>query len=455
MIHVFVGPTVPAARVRDLRPRAQVHPPVVHGDLLRLDTRPGDVIVIIDGGYHQRPSIRHKEILLLLANGIAVIGCSSMGALRAAELAPYGMVGHGMVFEMYRREVIDGDDEVAVLHGEGPDYRPFSEPLVNMRHALAMARCAGIVTADEKTAILMHARRLPYTTRSWRALAFELERVDPPAYRAVRRVQALVEGAPELADVKAHDAVETLSHLDELLALRDHGTPSWAQPADWKHRYLFEWEANFLGCVVSGVRVDFGSVIRYRQLYDTEFPRRWARFVLRRIARGDPGGSDDELLAAATAVAADNGLDGASLTSAQLDEWVLGTERDLPPQELLRLVLVRSYRPARGIYDLLTGEPDLVRDEPTRQVVAESQVINSSIAGWAPRRSANHIKESVLRDHLAHAWRLSSNGARDLTAAARDRGFASAAEAIAACRPFFLWHYLSAVAPTGRAGAGR
>ena len=39
-----------------------------------------------------------------------------MGALRAAELAPFGMIGIGTIFEAYRDGIYTDDDEVALLH---------------------------------------------------------------------------------------------------------------------------------------------------------------------------------------------------------------------------------------------------------------------------------------------------------------------------------------------------
>ena len=80
-------------------------------------------------------------------------GSSSMGALRAAELWPYGMRGVGEVFRLYRDLVVTGDDEVAVIHCSADDgYRALSEPLVNIRIALREAHEAGAITADERRA---------------------------------------------------------------------------------------------------------------------------------------------------------------------------------------------------------------------------------------------------------------------------------------------------------------
>ena len=48
-----------------------------------------------------------------MAAGTQVFGAASMGALRAAELAPFGMIGVGAIFAAYRDGRLTGDDEVA------------------------------------------------------------------------------------------------------------------------------------------------------------------------------------------------------------------------------------------------------------------------------------------------------------------------------------------------------
>ena len=75
--------------------------------------------------------------LRVCRTGVHVFGASSMGALRAAELHPFGMVGVGRVFEGYRAGVYEDDDEVAVVHAsEEAGFAPLSEAMVNVRHAL-------------------------------------------------------------------------------------------------------------------------------------------------------------------------------------------------------------------------------------------------------------------------------------------------------------------------------
>ena len=71
-------------------------PPVRQGDVYRTVVRHRPRAVgIIDGYFQPVPSVWHKEILWAMAQGVHVFGSASMGALRAAELAPFGMRGVG------------------------------------------------------------------------------------------------------------------------------------------------------------------------------------------------------------------------------------------------------------------------------------------------------------------------------------------------------------------------
>src|SRR4051794_30849116 len=138
--YVYIGPSLPADEVRVLLPGARILPPVRHGDLLALDARRGDRVLIIDGFFLHVAPVRHREILHLLDRGVMVAGASSMGALRAAELWRFGMRGVGEVFRLYRDGVVTGDDEVAIVHGPAEEgHRALSEPLVNIRVALRTA----------------------------------------------------------------------------------------------------------------------------------------------------------------------------------------------------------------------------------------------------------------------------------------------------------------------------
>src|ERR1700722_16706518 len=127
---VFLGPTLPVDEASQELDAIYL-PPVSQGDVYRAARKRVSVIGIVDGYFDRVPAVWHKEILWAMAQGVSVFGAASMGALRAAELAEFGMQGVGWIFEAYRTGELEDDDEVAVTH-EGKEYRPLSEALVNL-----------------------------------------------------------------------------------------------------------------------------------------------------------------------------------------------------------------------------------------------------------------------------------------------------------------------------------
>ena len=173
---VFVGPTltVPdAAGILD----ATFLPPVRLGDVYRAVTRlQPRAIGIVDGYFQWVPAVWHKEILWAIGQGVHIFGAASMGALRAAELAPYGMYGVGRIFEAYRDGRLHGvdddpfedDDEVAVVHGPPENgYRGRSEAMVNMRCTLAHALKEGVIAEETRRALVAAAKATFFPDRGF------------------------------------------------------------------------------------------------------------------------------------------------------------------------------------------------------------------------------------------------------------------------------------------------
>lgn len=207
---MFLGPSLSLSRAREIL-EADYHPPARKGDIYRVMTSGVDTIVLIDGVFHNTPSVWQRELLDAVEEGFAVYGASSMGALRAAELSAYGMEGHGVVFGWYRDGVIEGDDEVALLHAtEEFGYRALSMPLVNVRYALRRAVAARVLTPEQADGVVNHLKGLPYPERTPQAV-----RSSPPLGGAspetLTRLAGLLSG--EAADVKRLDAVGLLRHV--------------------------------------------------------------------------------------------------------------------------------------------------------------------------------------------------------------------------------------------------
>jgi len=117
------------------------------------------------------PSVWHKEILWAIEQGIPVFGSASMGALRAAELGAFGMIGCGRIFEAFRDGEIADDDEVAVLHGPPElDFVALSDPMVSVRATIERAKKARILTDDAARVVNATAKSLHYRERTWDAI---------------------------------------------------------------------------------------------------------------------------------------------------------------------------------------------------------------------------------------------------------------------------------------------
>ena len=164
---VYLGPSLRADEARDLL-RAQYLGPVRCGDILRIRRTKPRAIGIVDGLFESTSAVWHKEILLAIEDGIDVFGASSMGALRAAELATFGMVGLGKIFEVYRNGTYIDDDEVALLHAPAASgYAPLSEAMVNIRATVASAVAAGVISAESGDRVIRCAKDTFYQERSF------------------------------------------------------------------------------------------------------------------------------------------------------------------------------------------------------------------------------------------------------------------------------------------------
>jgi hypothetical protein len=167
-IIAFAGPSLSAAD-RSALPEIDWRPPAEAGDLLQISAEEGSTICLIDGYFDHRPAVRHKEILLLLSQGVRVFGASSIGALRAAEMQAFGMIGVGPIFGAYARGTVEGDDEVALIHaGADQDWRPLSIPLVDVRATLCRARHREVISRQEARALLAAASSIHYIDRDWK-----------------------------------------------------------------------------------------------------------------------------------------------------------------------------------------------------------------------------------------------------------------------------------------------
>jgi hypothetical protein len=210
-IVVFLGPSLPHEEARRLLPACYLGPARC-GDVLRARRLTPRVIALVDGVFATTPATWHKELLLALEDGIAVFGASSMGALRAAELAPFGMIGLGRIFAAYRDGVYTDDDEVALLHGPAESgYRELSEAMVNIRATVEHAVACDVIDPDSASRIIRRAKDTFYQERSLGAAIDWAWAGDPHAREPQRLRRFLAQGGR--VNQKRLDAMELLRHL--------------------------------------------------------------------------------------------------------------------------------------------------------------------------------------------------------------------------------------------------
>jgi hypothetical protein len=175
------------------------------------------MVGIIDGLFMSESAVGHREILSLLQSGIKVIGGGSMGALRAAELSDFGMIGVGRVYEMYASGAIDGDDEVALVFNP-ETLEPLSEPLVNIRFNVSEAAANGVISAAEANELIEQMRRIYFPERSYLLLVEKAHSVlDREGSRRLK--QFIVSNAK---DLKKFDALMVIATIKTLIKSEEY-----------------------------------------------------------------------------------------------------------------------------------------------------------------------------------------------------------------------------------------
>lgn len=230
---VFLGPSLGADAPRGVA----IYPPARLGSVWQAVERGHRRIALIDGVFGAQPAVWHKEILHALSRGCTVIGGSSMGALRAAELAPMGMIGIGAVYRLYRSGFLVSDADVALAHGDGEmGHRELTIPLVDLRFTLRRLRRAGRLTAGQEARALESIGAIHFARRSWAEIEAALAGADLPGDLAtgLRRARVFA---------KARDAALVLRALREPCVASP--PPRWRFPRTtfWQHQFELERES--------------------------------------------------------------------------------------------------------------------------------------------------------------------------------------------------------------------
>lgn len=209
---VFVGPSLRRADLERRDSRIDYRPPIRRGDMPAAVLAGYRIIGIVDGEFYQTLAVSPKEILCALYEGCEVVGGASMGALRAAELAPYGMSGVGHIHQWFTRREITRDDDVAVSYAQDDGYYwLLTVPLVNVKWVVQQARASGLLSSAACRAVSCAARRIYWEDRTWPAVchAAKLDEIDTAAILAYAK-------HPD-HDLKRLDALATVARVKDMV----------------------------------------------------------------------------------------------------------------------------------------------------------------------------------------------------------------------------------------------
>lgn len=439
MRYLFTGPSLPDIDGFPVDDDVRVLPPIAADDLLRLPLAEGDVVGIIDGYFHQVGAVRHKEIFAALAKGVRVLGASSMGALRAAEMNRYGMEGVGHVYAEYRDGHIDGDDEVALLHGPAEaGYPAFSQPLVNLRATLAAAEDKALIGEDERQRLIDRLAMMPYPRRTYPILTQIAEELGLPQ----SKVGALGAFCREHAvDVKRSDALLLLDRMTEATA------STGPRPRLSRTWLLHNWELDARGASAGkdGPWVSDISRLRVCQLFAhdyVDFHRELVfGLVARECAQECPAYVEDRpRIQTVIKHGRHRGFYPDELDERDfgfLAQWTTEAERTgRSPEEVLPTFLTRSFRVQPGGEPIEKAIESLTGTEGFEQAAG---VARAAAQMEAKVRAAGHDSADLSPGRMikwfAKRWRVEPE---DVEFAALDRGLTSLEMLLEAAQPYYL-----------------
>lgn len=397
---VFLGPSLPVDEARAVLPDAIYLPPAAMGDVLSaLRIHRPHAIGLVDGSFLGTMSVFHKELLYAIDQGVWVLGAASMGALRAADCAPYGVIGIGEIYRAYRTGALEDDDEVALAHADaGHGYRAQSDALVTIRARLAAAVAAGIIDAPIQEVLADRQKARWFPERSLRIVVADARAVG----LADAQVQALSAFLRDsVVDPKRTDAIALLEAMRDLPDAQPSQRPRTVISPNFAATLARDGHVT----ATDGATVTADRLRRWAMLHEPQalaiMRAARERAVLARLAvmlMGPP--SEEDLAAARERVLADFGV--------SREAWADEAER-MNLDERAEAELVRSEASIDRLMSSFIGQPS--------QAMSTTPFLN------ALRRSGDYSRmrdAAVGEHHRAEGTDLGDMSAREIVLAFAD-----------------------------------
>lgn len=211
---VFLGPSLKLDKARQII-NAEFKPPAKKGDFINLslisDTRK---VVLIDGVFFQDyPPTPIEVFQVIRKSNFKVYGASSIGALRAVELEKFGMKGIGKIFELFKKNIINSDDEIAVTFDS--NYNLISEAMIDIRYNIFLAWKHKIIDKETKQSMIKIAKRIYFPYRSYDNIIAKSLDLFPSHRISILKFREYI--CSNRVSLKELDALKTLRYISSLL----------------------------------------------------------------------------------------------------------------------------------------------------------------------------------------------------------------------------------------------
>ena len=233
---LFVGPSLTGTGFKADESSFTLFGPAKLGSVFRATEAGYGCIGIADGYFGNVAPVWHKEILWALSRGVVVMGGASMGALRAAELSAYGMVGVGSAYQHFMSGALTDDDEVCLIHAPREfGYRPLSIPMLNFRVTLGRMMRKGMLDAEGGRTLISAMKHLHFSERTKES--FVGAAVGLLGAREAAELSDNFTG--EYVDVKRDDCIALIE------AMRSRGDEIQARASGWQFPATRNWTLQF------------------------------------------------------------------------------------------------------------------------------------------------------------------------------------------------------------------
>ncbi|MDP9810791.1 hypothetical protein J2W42_003654 [Rhizobium tibeticum] len=230
---IFAGPSFGAdiGTLRAGSPSIHFRGPAARGDILQAVQDGARAIGIVDGYFGEVPSVWHKEILYALQHNVVVVGGASMGALRAAECAAFGMVGLGSIYEDYAQGRLIDDEAVALVHApEELGWLPLSIAWVDFQPTIDDLYRTGAVSLAEHKMLLLAGRLLHFSKRTYPKV---VEGCAFPKDGRAKEILRIIRSRK--IERKRQDAELVLQYLQDVEFAAQERDWGFAATSHWEH----------------------------------------------------------------------------------------------------------------------------------------------------------------------------------------------------------------------------